>query len=123
MIVGYTAIVAGDARGPVASLEVFIDVRLDASTDFETFSRRLAAFREVADTVHMTGPHDALVHAFLADTGALDAFLGRLKRECGAGQTQTRVALRSGNQAPRGARQAPRRGATAPGGAPRIARR
>lgn len=96
VIVGYTAIVAGDAERPVASLEVFIDVRLDASTDFETFARRLAAFREVVDTVHMTGPYDALVHAFVSDTGALDAFLGRLKRECGAGQTQTRVALRSG---------------------------
>ena len=85
-------------RGPVSSLEVFIDVRLDASTDFEAFSKRLAAFREVADTVHMTGPFDALVHAFVPDTGALDTFLGRLKRECGAGQTQTRVALRSGSQ-------------------------
>ena len=102
VIVGYTAIVAGDARGPVASLEVFIDVRLDASTDFDTFSRRLAAFREVADTVHMTGPHDALVHAFVSDTGALDTFLGRLKRECGAGQTQTRVALRGGERRPGG---------------------
>ena len=116
VIVGYTAIVAGDAQGPVASLEVFIDVRLDASTDFDAFARRLSAFREVADTVHMTGPYDALVHAFVSDTGALDTFLGRLKRECGAGQTQTRVALRSGNQAPR-------HGVIAPGGATGIARR
>ena len=151
VIVGYTAIVAGDAQGPVASLEVFIDVRLDTSTDFGAFSQSLAAFREVADTVHMTGPYDALVHAFVSDTGALDTFLGRLKRECGAGQTQTRVALRSGNQAlrsgtqalrsgtqaprsgtqalrsgnqaPRSGNQAPRHGATAPGGATRIARR
>ena len=121
VIVGYTAIVAGDAQGPVASLEVFIDVRLDASTDFDAFARRLSAFREVADTVHMTGPYDALVHAFVSDTGALDTFLGRLKR--GAGQTQTRVALRSGNLAPRSGKPAPRHGATAPGGATGIARR
>ena len=117
VIVGYTAIVARDAQGPVASLEVFIDVRLDASTDFDTFCRRLAAFPEVADTVHMTGPHDALVHAFVSGTaGALDTFLGRLKRECGAGQTQTRVALRRANQAPR-------RGETPFGGAATRARR
>jgi Lrp/AsnC family leucine-responsive transcriptional regulator len=110
VILGYTTVVAADVERPVSSLEVFIDVRLDASTDFETFSRRLAGFREVADTVHMTGPFDALVHAFVLDTGALDTFLGRLKRECGAGQTQTRVALRSGNQALRSGSQAPRSG-------------
>lgn len=122
VIVGYTAIVAGDAQGRVASLEVFIDVRLDASIDFDAFSRRLAAFREVADTVHMTGPYDALVHAYVSDTGALDTFLGRLKRECGAGQTQTRVALRSGSQVLGGARETRHRRATSPGGAPSKAR-
>ena len=95
VIVGYTTVVADDAERPASSLEVFVDVRLNGSTDFDAFAHRLAAFREVADTVHMTGPYDALVHAFVSDTGALDVFLGRLKRECGAGQTQTRVALRS----------------------------
>lgn len=80
---------------------MFIEVRLDGSTDFDAFARRLSVFGEVADTVHMTGPYDALIHAYVPDTGALDVFLGRLKRECGAGQTQTRVALRSGSQAQR----------------------
>ena len=98
VIVGYTTIVAGDAPSRAGALEVFIDVRLDGSTTFDAFAERLAAFPEVADSVHMTGPFDALVHAFVPDTGALDTFLGRLKRECGAGQTQTRVALRSGAQ-------------------------
>ncbi len=107
VIVGYTTVVAGDAQRPAASLEVFIDVRLDGSTDFDTFARRLSAFGEVADTVHMTGPYDALVHAYVPDTAALDVFLGRLKRESGAGQTQTRVALRSGTKAAgRGSRMA-----------------
>ena len=96
VILGYTTVVAADVERPASSLEVFIDVRLDGSTDFDTFARTLSALREVADTVHMTGPFDALVHAYVPDTAALDVFLGRLKRECGAGQTQTRVALRSG---------------------------
>jgi len=96
VILGYTTVVAADVERQASSLEVFIDVRLDGTTDFDTFARRLSAFREVADTVHMTGPFDALVHAYVPDTAALDVFLGRLKRECGAGQTQTRVALRSG---------------------------
>jgi Lrp/AsnC family transcriptional regulator, leucine-responsive regulatory protein len=101
VIVGYTTIVAGDAPARAAALEVFVDVRLDESTDFPAFAAALATFPEVADSVHMTGPFDALVHAFVADTGALDAFLGRLKRECGAGQTQTRVALRGGTRTAR----------------------
>lgn len=116
VIVGYTTIVAEDSRRPVGSLEVFIDVRLDDSTDFDTFARRLSAFREVADTVHMTGAYDALVHAYVLDTAALDVFLGRLKRECGAGQTHTRVALRSGAPSPRG-------GAASAFGEPRAARK
>ena len=96
VIVGYTTIVAGEALPPAGSLEVFIDVRPDGETDFESFAQRLSMVREVADTVHMTGPYDALVHAFVPDTAVLDVFLGRMKRECGAGHTQTRVALRSG---------------------------
>ncbi len=101
VILGYTTIVAGDAPIRAAALEVFIDVRLDGSTTFDAFADRLVVFPEVADSVHMTGPYDALVHAFVPDTGALDTFLGRLKRECGAGQTQTRVALRSGARPPK----------------------
>jgi Lrp/AsnC family leucine-responsive transcriptional regulator len=102
VIVGYTTITARDAPDRVAALEVFVDVRLDGSTTFDAFADRLAVFPEVADSVHMTGPYDALVHAFVSDTGALDTFLGRLKRECGAGQTQTRVALRGGERRPGG---------------------
>lgn len=101
VIVGYTTVLAADSPGQPRALEVFIDVRLDASTTFEDFDTKLAAFPEVADAVHMTGPYDALLHAFVADTASLDVFLGRLKRECGAGQTQTRVALRSGSRAAR----------------------
>lgn len=101
VIVGYTAILAGDEPGRAGGLEVFIDVRLEPTTSFDDFDHALAAFPEVADSVHMTGPFDALVHAFVTDTSTLDRFLGRLKRECGAGQTQTRVALRSGTRAAR----------------------
>lgn len=110
VIVGYTTIVAGDAQRAAAALEVFVDVRLDGSTDFDAFALRLSAFGEVADAVHMTGPYDALVHAYVTETGALDVFLGRIKRECGAVQTQTRVALRRGKPAQRSG-TAPRDGA------------
>lgn len=98
VIAGYT-VIGGDSpaaphRPKDRGLEVFIDVRLANDTDFPSFAGRVTPLETVRDVVHMTGPFDALVHAIIADTAALDGFLGHLKRHCGAAQTQTRVALR-----------------------------
>ena len=49
---------------------------------------------EVLDAVHMTGGYDYLLHAVVADPAALDHLVRRLKRETGADQTFTRLALR-----------------------------
>lgn len=98
IIAGYTVVPGhhhARTRATEHALEVFVDVRLAVDTDFETFARQVRGFDYVQDVVHMTGPFDALIHAFLADTAALDVFLRHLKRQCGAVQTQTRVALRS----------------------------
>ena len=46
------------------------------------------------DAVHVTGSYDYLLHAVVADPAALDLLVRRLKREAGAGQTFTRLALR-----------------------------
>lgn len=98
VIAGYT-VVPGETEHARTrefnhALEVFVDVRLGLETDFAAFAARVRVFDNVRDVVHMTGPFDALIHASFADTAALDAFLSHLKRECGAVQTQTRVALR-----------------------------
>lgn len=95
IILGYTIRTGVDAPDPHGGLEVFIDVRLDAGTDFDAFAERVAEIGEIVDAVHMTGPYDGLVRAFTRDTASLDRLLRRLKKECGAAQTQTRVALRS----------------------------
>ena len=99
VIAGYTVVPGAAERARTRevdhALEVFVDVRLGMDTDFAAFATRVRVFDYVRDVVHMTGPFDALIHASLADTAALDAFLSHLKRECGAAQTQTRVALRS----------------------------
>lgn len=95
IILGYTVLTGKDAPGPRGGLEVFIDVRLDAATDNDTFTRTIESIDEIIDAVHMTGPYDYLLRAYTADTGTLDKLLRQLKREYGAAQTQTRVALRS----------------------------
>ncbi|MBS2534863.1 Lrp/AsnC family transcriptional regulator [Catenulispora sp. NF23] len=94
VILGYTIVTGQDVPGPRGGLEVFIDVRLDADTDYDTFTARIDPIPEIVDAVHMTGPFDYLLRAFTPDTGTLDQLLRRLKKECGAAQTQTRVALR-----------------------------
>lgn len=94
VILGYTVLTGAEALGPRGGLEVFIDVRLDAGLDGESFTERVASLPQVLEAVHVTGPYDYLLRAQVPDTGALDALLRRLKRECGAVQTQTRVALR-----------------------------
>lgn len=94
VILGYTILEGREAPGPRGGLEVFIDVRLDPEIDYETFTARIDPVREVVEAIHMTGPYDYLLRAYVPDTGALDRLLRLLKKECGAAQTQTRVALR-----------------------------
>ena len=95
IILGYTVRIGKDAPGPRGGLEVFIDVRLDAATDYDAFLTHIGHIDQIVDAIHMTGPYDYLLRAHTPDTGALDTLLRRLKRECGAAQTQTRIALRS----------------------------
>ncbi|KWV33010.1 Lrp/AsnC family transcriptional regulator [Micromonospora rifamycinica] len=94
VILGYTVVTGHDAPEPHGGLEVFVDVLLDADTDYETFVAAIAPIPQVIDAVHMTGPYDYLLRARLRDTAALDSLLRRLKKSCGVVQTQTRVALR-----------------------------
>lgn len=94
VILGYTIRTGPDAPNPHGGLEVFIDVRLEADTDYETFTRAIEPIEAIVDAVHMTGPYDYLLHAHVADPPALDRLLRRLRKSCGAAQTQTRVALR-----------------------------
>lgn len=95
VILGYTILEGRGAPGPRGGLEVFIDVRLDPEIDYESFTARIDPVREVVEAIHMTGPYDYLLRAYVPDTAALDRLLRRLKKECGAAQTQTRVALRA----------------------------
>lgn len=100
---GFTVVTSqGPAGGPRpagwAALEVFIEVRLAPDTTNDDFAAALSrppGFPQVLDAVHVTGSYDYLLHATVADPPALDALVRRLKREAGAAQTFTRLALRS----------------------------
>lgn len=109
VILGYTVLTGAEALGPRGGLEVFIDVRLDSETDGDRFTKRIRPITQIIDAVHITGPFDYLLWAHVSDTGALDLLLRRLKTECGALQTQTRVALREmPGSSPRGGPRARR---------------
>jgi Lrp/AsnC family transcriptional regulator, leucine-responsive regulatory protein len=94
VIAGYTVVPGASPAAPATGLEVFIDLRLDAETDNDTFTAAIGSLRQIVDAAHLTGPFDYLVHARVSDTAALDALLKHLKQNCGVAQTQTRVALR-----------------------------
>lgn len=100
VIVGYTVVTGDLALAPPRGLEVFIDLRLGADADREQFVEAVSGMEEIADAVHMTGPYDYLLRAFVKDTSALDGLLWTLKRRCGAAHTQTRIALRGQNSVP-----------------------
>lgn len=94
IVLGYRAVLAQDTPDPAAGIEVFIDVRLAADRDSDTFRSWAERQRPVRDVVHVTGPYDYLLHVRVPDMRALDQMLRDLKKEGGAAQTQTRIALR-----------------------------
>ncbi len=94
VILGYRAVLAGDAPVPLGGLEAFIDVRLAEDRDSDEFLAWTRTDRAIGEAVHLTGPYDYLVRAHVRDTGELDQLLRRLKKGAGAAQTQTRIALR-----------------------------
>jgi Lrp/AsnC family leucine-responsive transcriptional regulator len=95
IIRGYTTVLDPDAGHGSHRLEVFIDVRLGDGVSAEHFLGAAGRLSAIDDAVHITGDYDYLVHAWCADTSALDGLLRSLKRDAGAVQTQTRIALRS----------------------------
>ena len=94
VILGYQAILGSDLPEPSTGLEAFIDVRLQPDQDSEMFLSWAIGNPLVSDAAHVTGPYDYLLHVRTPGTTALDLLLRQLKKEAGASQTQTRLALR-----------------------------
>ncbi|SDZ31979.1 Lrp/AsnC family transcriptional regulator [Herbiconiux ginsengi] len=94
VILGYRVVLDAETTDAADGLEAFIDVRLDPALDSAAFLDWARRVPEIRDAVHVTGSYDYLVQIRVADTGALDRLLRRLKRDGGATHTQTRLALR-----------------------------
>ena len=94
VIIGYRAVLGTEIPEHVNGIEAFIDVRLTPERDSEAFLTWTRSVRQIIDAVHVTGPYDYLLRIRTADTATLDRLLRLLKREGGAAQTQTRLALR-----------------------------
>jgi len=95
VIVGYRAVLGEEAPATAkGGIEAFIDVRLRADRDSDEFLEWARALSAVTDAAHVTGPYDYHLHIRVSDMAALDALLRSLKKEGGAEQTHTRIALR-----------------------------
>ncbi|SDO90323.1 transcriptional regulator, AsnC family [Nakamurella panacisegetis] len=94
VIAGFTVVLADSRFDDAAGIEAFIDVRLQPDRDSEAFLSWARPVAGVLEAVHVTGPYDYLLRVRLRDMPSLDRFLRLLKREGGAAQTQTRMALR-----------------------------
>ena len=94
VILGYRAVLADHEPAARVGIEALVDVRLQPERDSERFLLWARTRGEVVDAVHVTGPYDYWLHVQVSDIPALDALLRTLKRDAGAIQTQTRIALR-----------------------------
>lgn len=99
IIEGFVAVIA-DAFPDRGRIEAFVDVRLRDDQDSEDFLTRVRAVAGVGEAVHVTGPYDYLLRVRVEAMSDLDRLLRTLKRECGAAQTQTRIALDSSPRGP-----------------------
>lgn len=94
VILGYRVVLAEESVESAAGLEAFVDVRLADGRESEEFLAWSARIPQIRDAAHVTGSYDYLLHVRVRDMQALDRLLRTLKKDGGAAQTQTRLALR-----------------------------
>jgi Lrp/AsnC family leucine-responsive transcriptional regulator len=92
VIRGYRAEI--DQRALGNTIEAFIDVQIATGTDPDAFEAALMREPYVLDAVHITGRFDYAVRVLCPDVAALDGLTRTLKRQLGAGTTESRVVLR-----------------------------
>jgi Lrp/AsnC family leucine-responsive transcriptional regulator len=92
VITGFTAGVDLESVG--RSLDAVIDLQLSASSTPESFEERVAELPAVREVAFVTGRFDYQVRVACRDADDLDRTVRTLRR-LGAGQTETRIVLRS----------------------------
>jgi Lrp/AsnC family leucine-responsive transcriptional regulator len=92
VITGYRAVCDFVALG--RPIEAFIAVKMHPGDDREDFEKVVSTDPAILDAVHLTGPHDYIVHARCRTTEELDDLLMGLKASAGVADTETRIVLR-----------------------------
>ncbi|MFG2794384.1 Lrp/AsnC family transcriptional regulator [Streptomyces sp. NPDC048419] len=93
VIRGFTTLVDLSARDR-DGLVIFIDARLRPDTTDEAFEKAVVQLPGITEVIHVTGEHDYLIRARVADASGLDAVVRSLKHRAGVARTSTRLALR-----------------------------
>jgi Lrp/AsnC family leucine-responsive transcriptional regulator len=93
VIAGFTAIVDPAAGG--GAIEAVVDVKMGPEQDNDGFERAIEPLAAIVEAAHLTGRADYELRIVCRDAAELDALLRRLKRECGAADTETRIVLRT----------------------------
>jgi Lrp/AsnC family leucine-responsive transcriptional regulator len=92
VIEGYSAKLDFAALG--RPIEAFVAVKMHPGDDREEFEKLVRNDISILDAVHLTGPHDYIVHARCATTEELDDLLMGMKASAGVADTETRIVLR-----------------------------
>jgi Lrp/AsnC family leucine-responsive transcriptional regulator len=98
VITGFVALVDPAAGG--RNLEALVGVTLAVGTDSDDFATAAAQLDAVAEVLHLAGAPDYLLRVVCRDTSELDALLRALRLRLGAGDTETKIVLRSGPPRP-----------------------
>lgn len=93
VITGYAVTIDLDEVG--LGLDALVDVRLLPSTDPDRFERQVAELAPVREVVFLTGRFDFQLRLACRDVDELDATVRAVRRDAGAAQTETRIAMRS----------------------------
>lgn len=91
IIRGYQAVV--DARRLGLDITAFIGVGISHPNHIDGFLRRIAEFKAVQESHHVTGEHAFLLKVRARDTSALGELLGQINRIEGVTRTETTIAL------------------------------
>jgi Lrp/AsnC family leucine-responsive transcriptional regulator len=93
VITGYTASI--DLGRVGRDLDAFVDVRLMPATDPDDFERKVAQLPAVRELAFLTGRFDYQLRVACTDADDLDQTVRAVRRDGGAAQTETRIAMRT----------------------------
>jgi Lrp/AsnC family leucine-responsive transcriptional regulator len=93
VVTGYTATI--DLGRVGRDLDAFVDVRLMPTTDPDRFEHEVAKLPAVRELAFLTGRFDYQLRVACTGPDDLDQTVRTIRRDAGAAQTETRIAMRT----------------------------